>query len=118
MQPRERVAGELLLKLTTLLDWEVLHCSGVNGFLSVVFALLSWGLLSLSSEQKEKWVDAVVDVTWVLEKLVRGTHTPSPGSSPSPGSTTPPGRKRQASEVDTPLTDRPSRRKQRFAPVS
>jgi hypothetical protein len=80
LQPSDRISGDQLLMPDTPLDWEKIHCPGVNGLLSIMFALLSWGSLTLSAVEKERWNDAVTDVAWVLEQLYR---QPLPQASPA-----------------------------------
>ncbi|KAF8202093.1 hypothetical protein K438DRAFT_1581800, partial [Mycena galopus ATCC 62051] len=50
-------------------DWTVMDLSGQNGFLNVLI-FLKWWRERLKDEFPE-WVEAVADVTWVLQKMNR-----------------------------------------------
>ncbi|KAJ7846664.1 hypothetical protein B0H13DRAFT_1646557 [Mycena leptocephala] len=51
-------------------EWGHLDALGPNGCLSVVAALYFWGVdAGQTTETKVRWINAVLDVTWVLEGL-------------------------------------------------
>ncbi|KAJ7155743.1 hypothetical protein C8R46DRAFT_1041099 [Mycena filopes] len=49
--------------------WEELGARGANGLLSVVMCL-KWWKEGLGNAEDEEWVESVLDVTWVLRRLI------------------------------------------------
>ncbi|KAJ6450010.1 hypothetical protein C8R47DRAFT_941143, partial [Mycena vitilis] len=63
-----RVRGEQRpLQRVDVTDWEGMDLYGQNGFLNVLVTL-KWWRDALETETSE-WMEAVDDVTWVIEKL-------------------------------------------------
>ncbi|KAJ7887728.1 hypothetical protein B0H13DRAFT_1627396, partial [Mycena leptocephala] len=50
-------------------EWGVLDRPGPNGCLSVVASLYFWGVCEQPAAVKERWMDSVQDVSWILEGL-------------------------------------------------
>lgn len=67
LQPGWRVASDGSLGRGTG-SWEALRRSGANGLLSVMAALFFWG--ESIGGKGVKWVDAVADVSWVLQEML------------------------------------------------
>ncbi|KAJ6488778.1 hypothetical protein C8R45DRAFT_826902 [Mycena sanguinolenta] len=73
LQPKERTMGrEGGLSRPDLADWSemaVLH--GRNGLLQVMATLLWWGdEATRRTGERASWLEAVSDVTWVLERVL------------------------------------------------
>lgn len=52
-------------------DWDVLRCSGINGFLSVIAALFFWAHNDFDSAPSPAWDTAVGDVLYALQMLAK-----------------------------------------------
>ncbi|KAJ7118002.1 hypothetical protein C8R43DRAFT_839189, partial [Mycena crocata] len=57
--------GELVREGTG--SWDCMRFPGQNGFLNVVIALKWWR--EALEEESVEWRDAVLDVTWVIERM-------------------------------------------------
>jgi hypothetical protein len=49
--------------------WDVLRCPGQNGFLNIIICLKWWRMHM--DTVSDAWERAIVDVKWVLERMVK-----------------------------------------------
>jgi hypothetical protein len=79
LQPVWRRGKDGLLREEYGDNWELLYAPGANGMLGPVACLYWWGVAVLSEDESSVeangpvavWTEAVKDVTWVLEGLIR-----------------------------------------------
>ncbi|KAJ7226578.1 hypothetical protein C8J57DRAFT_1093114 [Mycena rebaudengoi] len=67
LNPEWRRQGSRLMREGTG-DWRCLDCPGTNGFMNIMVCLKWWGAELVTEEELTKdWLEAIRDVTWVLE---------------------------------------------------
>ncbi|KAF7357239.1 hypothetical protein MSAN_01318900 [Mycena sanguinolenta] len=72
LQPKERLASDVDLSRPELADWsEMAQLHGKNGLLLVMATLMWWGEVSQDDlTARSRWLEAVDDVTWVLQQVL------------------------------------------------
>ncbi|KAJ7593178.1 hypothetical protein C8J56DRAFT_779475, partial [Mycena floridula] len=57
-------------------SWEVLMISGLNGLLSPLMCLRWWFSVGSEMEKDDAWVEAVAEMTWVLQCMMKSRYVP------------------------------------------
>lgn len=86
MQPKERVDGSdcLMRTSTCKLDWGGLAVPGRSGIFLVVLGLYWWAQWD-DGRAQDRWREALVDVAWVCEHIVKYGGLPMLGGAAAEG---------------------------------
>ena len=118
-QPKERNVQEwpFIRNAETTIDWRRFPANGKDGMFIAIMALSWWALALRSSVEVELFEEAVTDVLWVVQELIRiktvqqlsPSNPPLPQGEPNPPSLPQPSPSRPpVSDSNVPIRQRGS----------